>query len=170
MPTLSPAAAAFFAQCPLDVQAFSGQWFICHTSLSFWRGKTHPTITYTASGAYSPARILDEVRYHDAQGRPQAVVGYDRLLDTKGSALEWVAQPWYLRFLRSTWGVVAHDAHYAQWAVTYFSKTLFTAAGMDIYARSLPLENARYREILAQVAAIEFLQPHLTALYATQHS
>jgi hypothetical protein len=34
----------------------------------------------------------------------------------------------------SKWQVLGYDAR-AGWAVTYFSKTLFTPAGMDLYVR-----------------------------------
>ncbi|KAB5589815.1 hypothetical protein CTheo_6739 [Ceratobasidium theobromae] len=34
----------------------------------------------------------------------------------------------------SRWQVLGYDLN-AGWAVTYFSKTLFTPAGMDIYVR-----------------------------------
>lgn len=34
----------------------------------------------------------------------------------------------------SNWQVLGYDAQ-AGWAITYFSKTLFTPAGMDLYVR-----------------------------------
>jgi len=141
-----------------------GRWHIVYTSLDFWRNRFNPTVTYTLEGE----RILDEVRYTNERGSPQQVVGYDVVLHHGGSLFQWRAKDWYLRFLTSQWGVIDHDDACEQWAMTYFSKTLFTAAGMDIYARAPVLDDAPYQQILTRIAQLEFLHEHVAALYPTR--
>lgn len=51
----------------------------------------------------------------------------------------------------SQWQVLGYDER-AGWAVTYFSKTLFTPAGMDLYARDPTAVNKELIEEILKAA------------------
>ena len=155
----------YFADRPVDLQALSGRWHIQKTSLDFWRTRFSATVTYTPESDVSGIKLLDEVRYKNNRGAEKTVVGYDSLRSGIEGQFLWRGKPWYLRFLQSEWGIVAHDDDYADWAVTYFSKTMFTAAGMDIYSRSEVLDDGKYQKILDRISGVSFLKPYLCKLY-----
>lgn len=167
MSKFSPAEIAFFSKNSLDLDAFSGKWFIVHTNLGYWKDKSNPAVVYNPLGA---GKMRDELQYLDRRGLAQKLVGMDRLIDQGGSSFHWVAQPWYLSFVNSAWGVIDHDQAYAQWAVTYFSQTIFTPAGMDIYSRTPSLDNKLYRSILEKVSRVQFLEEHIAGLHTTNRS
>lgn len=159
---------------PIDQAALSGRWYIIETSLPFWQHRRTPTITYTQQRCKGQPRLLDQVRYLNAAGQRKQIVGYDYALEADSLAKQghfnWVAQPWYLFFLKSQWGVVAHDLDYSEWAVTYFSKTLFTAAGIDIYSRQPFLASHTRQQIIEHISPIDALQPHIENLYLTNQT
>ncbi|MFC4942155.1 hypothetical protein [Pseudonocardia sp. GCM10023141] len=116
---------------PLDLDAMAGTWYVVRTSLPFWRTRTDPRITYRrlANGT-----VDDLVEYTNGRGRAGRVHG----VDTPDAAVPRIFH-WRgtgpTRLLTSDWALVANDERYAGWAVTYFGRTLFTPAGMDVYAR-----------------------------------
>jgi len=78
--------------------------------------------------------LLDEVRYQrQADGRTQTITGYDRF-DTVTGRFIWRGKG-LLFIARSEWRVLT-AADDGQTAIILFSKTLFTAAGLDVIARS----------------------------------
>lgn len=76
---------------------------------------------------------------------------------------------WYTSFLKSDWLLLDHDEEYAEWAVTYFSKTPFTDAGMDVYARSPSLSEAKVAEIVDRMSDNGFLGKQARTLYSPVH-
>jgi hypothetical protein len=69
----------------------------------------------------------------------------------------------------SQWYVVALDPD-GRWAVTYFSDSGFTGAGMDIYAREPCLSRADEEEALAAIFADPFLSERGRGLFRVQHA
>lgn len=103
------------------------------------------TITYTPlTDTGSPRGIVrfdDLVEYHTSSAKPgskpSTVAGTDHTIAVgrfkwRGNGLLIIAS--------SKWQVLGCNTSDAQgnhpWAVTFFEKTLFTPAGLDIYARS----------------------------------
>ncbi len=160
---------AYFSDRPVDLEKMSGKWFIQKTSLDFWLNRFSPTVTYTIEETLPEFKILDEVRYLNKRGVAKEVVGYDVAKRAINGQFMWQAKPWFLRFLKSEWGVVAHDEESDDWAVTYFSKTAFTPEGMDIYSRSEVLGEDKYQEILQKISNVGFLKPYIGQLYQTKH-
>ena len=159
----------YFSERSIDPKKMSGKWFIQKTSLDFWLNRFSPTVTYTIEDESSETKLLDEVRYLNKRGTAKEVVGYDILQSAINGQFMWQAKPWFLRFLKSEWGVVAHDEEYNDWAVTYFSKTAFTPEGMDIYSRSEVLDDDKYEEILQKISEVGFLKPFISQLYQTKN-
>ncbi|KAG9096002.1 hypothetical protein FRC07_011002, partial [Ceratobasidium sp. 392] len=111
------------------------------------------TITYTplVSAAPSTTPDSDPIRFDDiveyrSRSSPGSsrskVVGIDTLQDAPKDAPEGfrpaASYHWrgkgLLKVASSQWQVLGYDER-AGWAVTYFSKTLFTPAGLDLYVR-----------------------------------
>ncbi|MCC6897030.1 MAG: hypothetical protein IT321_29695 [Anaerolineae bacterium] len=110
-----------------------GTWTVQATNFPLWlKGdKLAPTFTYTA---LDDGRLLDEVRYQrQADGSTQTITGYDRF-DTATGRFIWRGKG-LLFIARSEWRVLT-AADDGQTAIILFSKTLFTAAGLDVIARS----------------------------------
>ncbi|OWT41912.1 hypothetical protein C362_00278 [Cryptococcus neoformans Bt1] len=86
-----------------------------------------------------------------------AVKGIDTLSPgSNGATFDWKGKG-LLFFVHSHWEVLGYGKEVEQgleWAVTYFSKTLFTPAGIDIYVRTIPFssksQNLTAREVLLQ--------------------
>lgn len=151
---------------PPEAHFLAGTWCIVSTSLSFWKTRQNPRIRYTPEPVLSPYRELclrDEVLY-TRNGKLQTVLGYDTpLSDTH---FVWRGEPWYLRWLTSHWQVVLRGPEDC-WVVTYFEKTLFTDAGVDVYAREATLDEAVLREIYGQMAEVEVLKPFVGQMFLT---
>jgi len=158
---------SYFASKPIDLERLSGKWYIQKTSLNFWQNRFAPTVEYSIEPCASGVRVLDEVRYKNHRGSKKDVVGYDYLTPGINGQFLWQAKPWYLRFLKSEWGVVDHNEDYT-WAVTFFSKTLFTPAGVDVYSRAASLDEQTYAAILERIAGVDFIQPFVKQLYQTK--
>lgn len=106
----------------------SGTWHILRTSLPFWRKRAAPAVSYAP---LPTGEVGDIVTWRGR--RPGRVVGIDR----PGADGEWEwrgVEPLTL-FLRSRWRFTAADEE-TGWAITHFERTLFTPAGVDLYARS----------------------------------
>lgn len=72
--------------------------------------------------------------------------------------------------MKSDWFLLDHDEDYAEWAVTYFSATSFTKAGMDIYARKPDLPKEKIAEIVAGMSDNELLKEQAKTLFSPAHN
>ena len=114
----------------------------------------------------SPGRALrlrDEVLY-TRRGKAQTVLGYDT--PQTESHFLWRGEPWYMRWLTSRWQVALRGPE-DRWIVTHFEKTLFTDAGVDVYAREATLTPETLEDIYAQMAKIEVLKPFAGEMFLT---
>lgn len=125
-------------QPPPSVDWLAGSWHVTHSTLPMWRSKRRVVITYTA---LPDSKLDDLVEYDD--GKPKTVRGVDTpLAGAGGWAWDWRGKGW-LAIASSRWEVLGYGDEEGtgegeerrQWVVTYFAKTLFTPAGIDIYSR-----------------------------------
>jgi len=128
------------------------------------QNKKNVSITYTPpSNAGSPQGLVkfdDLVEYYPSSAKhgskPSTVAGTDHTLavgrfNWRGNGLLFIAT--------SKWQVLGcntsdeEDSH--PWAVTFFERTLFTPAGLDIYARSAEgLPRPLLEEIFEKIKAV----------------
>ncbi|WVN88356.1 uncharacterized protein L203_103562 [Cryptococcus depauperatus CBS 7841] len=126
---------------------FMGKWVVAWSTLPMWKEKKDVTIIYTPVAGQSKIDTTfdDLVEYRsksaDSNSKPSTVRGIDTLsTGYNGATFDWKGAG-LLFFVHSHWEVLGYgkdEEHGLEWAVTYFSKTLFTPAGLDIYIRKSP--------------------------------
>jgi hypothetical protein len=111
-----------------------------------WKGKCNVRIMYTplskspAAGEDRMPDIDDQVEYQNKPGaKTSSVHGISRVADVAGLepglAFNWRGKGW-LVIASSKWEILGYgEENGVGWVVTYFSKTLFTPAGIDVYCR-----------------------------------
>lgn len=127
-----------------NIQWLAGTWHVTHTSLPLWNDKRNTRITYTA---LPDDKIDDLVQYQMiSSSKIKTIEGIDTpnpdAAHDGGGAWKWRGKGW-LKIATSDWEILgwgdapAEDGSgKEQWVVTYFSKTLFTPPGIDLYART----------------------------------
>lgn len=118
-----------------DLPWLCGTWHVTHSTLPMWRNKRNVRIAYTRL----PGNRLDDlVTYQRADGTEvKKVHGVDKT--RKDGTYTWRGKG-MLRVASSKWEVLGWggggaDPKAEQWVVTYFARTGFTPAGIDVYAR-----------------------------------
>lgn len=139
-----------------------GTWFICATNFPMWLkgNKTHPTFHYSLV-AHKERTLLDEVKYIQ-NGKSKTITGYDLQDHDDPTVFVWRGKG-ILSLLKSQWKVAIIDSK-GQWAVIWFSKTLFTPEGVDIISRTPTLSPANLQKIKTQMAKDPILASHLESL------
>lgn len=156
-----------FAPPRFNLTAFCGVWYVVQTNLALWRRYGNPAIAYTLLPGSNPQRLWDVVTYTKVNGEQGQITGIDQVDAQHERLLHWRGDRWYTCWLTSEWCVVDHDPHCAEWAVTYFSATPFTKAGIDLYARTPTLSNAQITMILERLGQHPFLQQQAATLFTT---
>lgn len=129
------------------VEFMTGAWHVTHSTLPMWKNNRNVTITYKPldSIVNDTPQLEDIVQYQPSNSdKVKRILGVDTYSATAFSAWGWRGKGW-LKLITSDWEMIGHGVLEggAQWAVTYFAKTLFTPAGIDIYTKSkggLPAE------------------------------
>ena len=130
-----------------------------------WKSKRNVTITYTPlpessenADSSETDRLDDLVSYQSLDAdKVHTVHGVDKA-SAKGSydAWDWRGKGW-LMIASSHWEVLAWGEESRSsnpWAVTYFAKTLFTPAGLDVYSKSpAGLQSGTLQQIKDALAA-----------------
>ena len=129
-----------------SVDWLAGTWYITHSSLPMWKSNRNIRIEYTPHSASAKGLKLEDVVHYQplSSDKKKKVVGVDTAsVDGDAGAWDWRGRGWLM--IASShwevlgWGSLEPDADIqgdaAGWAVTYFSKTAFTPAGVDIYFR-----------------------------------
>ncbi|KAJ1305713.1 hypothetical protein OPQ81_010448 [Rhizoctonia solani] len=131
-----------------DIDKFMGKWHVIRSTLPLWKSRSDVTITYSPlliSPSSDTLKFDDVVEYRSRSSPGSAksrIVGVDTLVTrphgapegyTSGVSYHWRGKGW-LMIATSNWQVLGYDSNQG-WAVTYFSKTLFTPAGLDVYVR-----------------------------------
>jgi hypothetical protein len=133
-PTTSATATTTFTPPPLPW--LLGTWHVTHSTLPIWKNARNVSITYSPL-ASSPEKLDDLVTYYSLTGdKLKTVSGTDT--PAGSGAWNWRGNGW-LMIASSHWEVLGwgeeEEGEEGQWVVTYFAKTLFTPAGIDIYSR-----------------------------------
>ncbi|CAI7649212.1 unnamed protein product [Penicillium viridicatum] len=117
-----------------------GTWHVTHSTLPLWKGKRNVNITYKLLPA-DPAgvqKIDDLVQYQSIDSEKiKSVHGVDTPTPGNPGAWDWRGKGW-LMIASSHWECLGfgHTDDDNQWMVTYFDKTLFTPAGIDVYSKN----------------------------------
>lgn len=99
-----------------------------------WKNNRNVVITYKPLDSV-PGAIDDLVEYQPlSSDKKKTVEGIDKPDPDVHAAYNWRGKGW-LKIASSHWEVLGHGDEDGGWVVTYFAKTLFTPAGIDIYAR-----------------------------------
>ncbi|KAF2456901.1 hypothetical protein BDY21DRAFT_262276, partial [Lineolata rhizophorae] len=136
---------------PPPLTWLAGPWHVTHSTLSMWKSKRNVRITYTPLASDStggPVRVDDLVEYQTSgSDKVKSVHGVDTAEagTNEGWAWNWRGKGW-LVIATSRWETLGYGTEAVEegsepqntgtdWVVTFFSKTLFTPAGVDIYSR-----------------------------------
>lgn len=143
------------------IQFLIGTWFICSTNFPMWTkgDKLNPTFNYSLVEGKENV-LFDEVKY-EQKGKQRSIEGYDKQQEDP-SKFTWRGKG-LLFIAKSKWQVVLKDPQ-GEWAVIYFSKTLFTPEGVDIISRKPGLSAEKLRQIKAQMLDNPLLKPHVSSL------
>ncbi|OBT95040.1 hypothetical protein VE01_07371 [Pseudogymnoascus verrucosus] len=130
----SPSSATFVP--PRD--SITGTWHVTHSTLPMWRKARNVAITYAPLSEDANPKLDDSVTYQGLTGSGiKTVSGIDT--PAGDGAWSWRGKGW-LMIASSHWQFLGYGGggegrEGEGWAVTYFQKTLFTPAGIDIYSR-----------------------------------
>ena len=114
---------------------FHGTWYVTHSTLPMWKNNRNVRITYKPL-AGSPEKLDDLVEYQNLKGEKlKCVCGVDTPEPGVPLSYHWRGKG-MLMIASSHWQVLGYGPEEEGWAVTYFAKTLFTPAGIDIYSRA----------------------------------
>lgn len=145
-----------------------GKWHIIRTTFPMWRnGKnTQPTLNYKRLSDSDDSRIEDLVIYQ-SRGKQKTIRGIDTQDPELPCHFRWRGSG-LLALLTSDWYVIdlddrESDGDYRIMAI-YFTKTLFTPAGLDIVATSPTPDPADIDACVARIAVAASLRPHVDAL------
>ncbi|QKZ13124.1 lipocalin family protein [Spirosoma sp. KUDC1026] len=147
------------------ISTLVGTWFICSTNFPMWlKGdKLDPTFTYSLTDKKADVPVLlDEVKYRK-KGKQKTLTGYDYQDKHNPAAFVWRGKG-LLSLVRSNWRVAMLDPE-GQWAVIWFSKTLFTPEGVDVISRKSSLTAEQLNQIKAQMTNESLLKKHLQTLH-----
>lgn len=127
-----------------------GPWNVSYSTLPLWKDKQNVRITYSMTGSRGDSldRIPDLDDHVESQkvgkDKTSHIHGISRPVEVEGLAhglaYSWRGKGW-LKIASSDWeilgfGTDTQNGEENDWIVTFFSKTLFTPAGIDIYTRS----------------------------------
>ncbi|KAF2251661.1 hypothetical protein BU26DRAFT_516445 [Trematosphaeria pertusa] len=156
---------------PPTLQWLYGTWSVTHSTLPMWKKNRNVRITYTPIPNTSPQQIDDLVSYQPLKSTSlKKVHGVDKpfaVPNTKpveggadgelaSLAYQWRGKGW-LVIASSKWEILGYGEEEdtgKAWVVTYFAKTLFTPAGVDIYCRKGKLKPETVESIKAALAGL----------------
>lgn len=118
-----------------DLPWLCGTWHVTHSTLPMWRDKRNVRIRYTRLAGN---KLDDLVTYQALNSREvSSVHGVDS--PKRDGRYVWRGKG-LLMVASSKWEVLGWGgggpSGDEEWVVTYFNKTMFTPAGIDIYART----------------------------------
>ena len=100
-----------------------------------WKSNRNVVITYTPVKAHTGG--IDDLVTYNPNNNPhkqKTVKGFDAPDAYVPAKYQWRGKGW-LKIASSQWEVLGYGEEEGGWAVTFFQKTLFTPAGVDVYAR-----------------------------------
>ncbi|KAL5378785.1 hypothetical protein PMIN02_011112 [Paraphaeosphaeria minitans] len=160
LPTTEPSPSV----APPTLQWLSGPWNVTHSTLPMWKKNKNVVITYTPVPSTSPPQLDDLVTYQPLSStKTKTVRGLDKPFSvpntaaagedeaTASLAYNWRGKGW-LMIASSKWEILAHGDEEGTgnaYVVTFFAKTLFTPAGVDVYSRKGALKAGTVEAIKA---------------------
>ncbi|MCJ1390069.1 hypothetical protein MMC18_002927 [Xylographa bjoerkii] len=167
-PSLSsphPAPPAFTLPPPAFL---AGTWHVTHSTLPMWKTARNVTITYTPlpTLVHGQPQLDDRVAYQPlGSDKRKTIAGVDTYSKDGNGAWDWRGKGW-LKIASSRWEVLGwgvleggsaegNAEGSAAWAVTYFAKSIFSPAGIDVYTRGERLEEAMLERINEGLVAVE---------------
>lgn len=148
-PTASQASSTSFV--PPSLEWLSGTWHVTHSTLPMWKSKKNVRIAYSLLPPDNTGvdRLDDLVTYQALNSdKVKTVHGVDTASGKESGAWDWRGKG-LLAIASSHWEVLGYgEIEGERWAVTYFAKTLFTPAGIDVYSRS---ENGLSEDLVAGI-------------------
>ncbi|OBZ68202.1 hypothetical protein A0H81_11926 [Grifola frondosa] len=143
-----------------DLEQFMGTWHVTHSTLPLWKSRKDVTITYTLKDTQSSPNTLqfdDIVEYRSKSDPPSST---RTRIPPPRTRYKWRGKGW-LMVASSRWQILGCSSDTSPtaasaWALTYFEKTLFTPAGLDIYARTAHgLPDALVQDIINKAKALD---------------
>jgi len=102
-----------------------------------WSSKRNVTITYKPLQSKSSQLLLDDIVSYQTRSsdKVKTVNGIDTASGHDAGTWDWRGRGW-LKIASSHWEVLGWGELDGgeRWVVTYFAKTLFTPAGIDVYS------------------------------------
>lgn len=140
----APGSLDFRIAPPSPAWLSAGPWFVTYSSLPLWKSKRNVRIGYKVLSLphETEVRLDDLIEYQGiASDKIKAIRGTDKASESP-FAWDWRGSGW-LFIASSHWEILGYGllkgagskGSDLEWAVTYFEKTLFTPAGIDIYTR-----------------------------------
>jgi hypothetical protein len=145
-PTFSKAKQPLEHKNP-TIAWLSETWHVTHSTLPMWKNKRNVRIQYTPLEPSSPSiakentdRLDDLVSYQGLNSdKVSTVHGVDKAASGGDGRGEWDWRGKGLLMIASShWEVLGwgeEEGTGNKWVVTMFAKTLFTPAGIDVYAK-----------------------------------
>ncbi|BGO94302.1 hypothetical protein NBRC10512_002752 [Rhodotorula toruloides] len=128
-PSLAP------AQVPYD--RLLGTWRVVASTLPLWKNKRDVTITYTRIDGEEETTFDDLVKFSKQSAKIGSSQWEVKGVDRRGKGwLKISTSHWQLLGYSLSPSSPAATSDAPEWVVTYFSSTLFTPAGLDVYART----------------------------------
>ena len=123
--------------------------------------KTNPTFNYTITKKNGKTFLIDEVKYIKNK-KTKTINGFDYLNPNNDKAFTWQGKG-FLAIAKSHWEIKLIDEK-NEWAVIWFSKTLFTPEGVDIISKNSKLDKSIIEEIKTKMLADSVLKKHVNSL------
>src|SRR5947208_3291998 len=148
-----------------------GAWHVTHSTLPMWKSNRNVVITYTPAEGNTGGiqeRVSFKPRNNDKQKNIQ---GFDTPHTEIPASYKWRGKGW-LKLTSSQWEVQGHGNEEDGWVVTYFHKTMFSPAGIDIYAKKHGgFSEELLQRIVSEIKGVgdEHLQKLVEGLFAIRH-
>lgn len=114
---------------------FHGTWHVTHSTLPMWKSNRNVRVSYKPC-ADNPEKLEDLVEYQALTGdKVKRIDGIDTPDPASPMCYHWRGKG-MLRIASSHWLFLAAGEEEGGWGVTYFEKTMFSPAGIDVYARA----------------------------------
>ncbi|KZO93394.1 hypothetical protein CALVIDRAFT_600834 [Calocera viscosa TUFC12733] len=158
--TDSTSSDASLSKEQFPAEAFAGQWFLVRSTMGMWQTHKDTSITYTLSTPLPDLVYTDSKAFRatsaSSDKAPTVIDGISTLQASEnGLQFRWRGSGFLLRLATSTWQILGYDIEEG-WFVTFFDKTLFTSAGLDIYTRKPgSVSPERLAEIIKAAQALE---------------
>jgi hypothetical protein len=169
-PSTLPTTESSLSIAPPTLHWLSGPWNVTHSTLPMWRKNRNVVITYTPIPNTSPPQIDDVVTYQPISSTSKKTVhGLDKPFevpntttaaegsgDVASLGYNWRGKGW-LMIASSKWEILCYGDEEGTdnaYVVTYFAKTLFTPAGVDIYSRKSKLKVETVESLKAGLAGL----------------